>query len=179
MTFTYKCPVCLNVSAQADQNGTECFYCRAYKSMPEHLLDIIADHVKPDSVIADVGCMNCRLSFYLDTSLVSYRYLYCIDARSARFNRSCTKYIQCNTLCEHDVKNAFSEMSPVDILILDAHDDYDGARNEFYNFCGIVRIGGKIFLHGQDNDSFWNFIAELTEWRIVESFDNLVMVHWE
>lgn len=179
MTFPYKCPKCGCISAQADADSTECYNCKTYDSLTHYELRQIITLIEPNTVIADVGAMFGRLEFCLEAEAVQYRYMYCIDARTEHLERERVRYFQCNTFCIHDVEQVISQVSPVDLLILDAHDDYDGAKNDFYRFCGIVKVGGKIVLHNYNNTSFWRFIAELEQTRnLTVTADNLVIVDW-
>ena len=177
MTFPYKCQKHGVTSAQASADGTFCYMCKGYPLLTTEEVKDLIYLINEGDILAFV---NMEMwSDAILTTAPKYRWCYFIDPYEKETNFKRSQDIACNTLCRQDVESAISQMSPVDLLILDAHEDYAGAKNDFYAFCGIVKVGGKIVLHTYGDPSFWQFIDELKQTRQIAIKGNLVIVDWK
>jgi DNA-directed RNA polymerase subunit RPC12/RpoP len=175
MTFSFKCPECGHTTAQVDADGQYCHYCSYHAFFVREQLNHIRNMISMGSVVA---CVNMEM--YSDVLLIdqwNYRWCYFIDCIEAEIPSPKSQAITGNVLCRQDVEKAYSQMSPVDLLIMDPPPGYDGLRAAFYNMCGIVKIGGKIVFRAWDDQ--WLFVDELKEVRNIEIVSDLVIVDWK
>lgn len=132
-------------------------------------LDKIASFIDSDKIIAVYNCGN------IISSIPKFRYAYVLESEKDYF--ACTAVninnIVCNIAVSKEVNDAFMAMSPVDVLIMNIN-----ITTDFYAFCGLVRIGGKIILVNQYNPAWVAFVAVMNKKRPVELFDNLIIIDW-
>jgi len=137
-------------------------------------LDKIASLVDSDKVIATYNCGNIL------PSIKKFRYAYAIYNNgdyiiwdSVRCLAPNVHHIKCDITKSEQVGYAILSMSPIDVLIMNIN-----ITTDFYAFCGLVRIGGKIILVNQYNPAWVAFVAVMNKKRPVELFDNLIIIDW-